>query len=54
MKYVGTKGVVSEYSWSAQMTGMGRAKGVDGIHVTAVGKMLMKGMAKETCDWFYT
>ena len=48
IKYVGNNGVVSEYSWSAEMTGRGRAKGVDGsIHVTAMGKMPMKGVAKE-------
>jgi hypothetical protein len=48
IKSVGAEGVISEYSWSAQMTGMGRAKGIDGsIHVTAVGKMPSKGVATE-------
>ena len=48
IKSVGMEGVTSEYSWSAQTKGMGRAKGVDiAIHVTAVGIMPQKGVAAE-------
>lgn len=40
IKSVGMEGVTSEYSWTAQMKGMGRAKGADiNIHVTAVSMM---------------
>jgi hypothetical protein len=47
IKYVGAEGVVSEYSWSAQMKGMGRAKGADlNINVTAIMKMAPKGVPK--------
>jgi hypothetical protein len=45
IKCVGMEGVISEYSWSAQMKGMGRAKGADiNINVTAVSKMPPKGV----------
>ncbi|MGD0158695.1 MAG: hypothetical protein ABSB89_00180 [Candidatus Bathyarchaeia archaeon] len=45
IKCVGMEGVTSEYSWSAQMKGMGRAKGADiNIHVTAKSKMPPKGV----------
>jgi hypothetical protein len=44
IKSVGMEGVTSEYSWTAQMKGMGRAKGVDiNIHVTAIMTMSPKG-----------
>lgn len=47
IKYVGAEGVVSEYSWMAQMKGMGRAKGADlNINVTAISKMRPKGVPK--------
>jgi len=45
IKSVGVDGVTSEYSWTAQVKGMGRAKGVDGtINVTAVMMMPPKGV----------
>lgn len=45
IKSVGWEGVTSEYSWTAQVKGVGRAKGIDGsIHVTAVMKMAPKGV----------
>lgn len=45
IKSVGREGVTSEYSWTAQVKGMGRAKGVNGnINVTAVMKMAPKGV----------
>ena len=45
IKSVGIEGVTSEYSWAAQVKGMGRAKGVDGnIHVTAMMKMAPKAV----------
>lgn len=45
IKSVGMEGVTSEYSWTAKMKGMGRAKGVDiNIHVTAVMMMPPKGV----------
>ncbi len=45
IKSVGVEGVKSEYSWTAQVKGVGRAKGVDGnIHVTAMMKMPPKGV----------
>jgi hypothetical protein len=38
IKSVGMDGVTSEYSWMAQVKGMGKAKGIDGsIHVTQLG-----------------
>ena len=47
IKYVGTEGVASMYSWSAQLKGMGRAKGAD-ITINATGKSWMapKGIGK--------
>ena len=49
IKSIGMEGVTSEYSWTAQVKGMGKAKGVDGnIHVTAFGTMPPKGVATET------
>ena len=46
IKSVGMEGVTSEYSWSAQMKGMGRAKGTDiNIHVTAMSTNPPKGVA---------
>jgi hypothetical protein len=46
IKSVGTEGITSEYSWSAQVKGMGRAKGVDlNINVTAMSMMPPKGVA---------
>lgn len=45
IKSVGMEGVTSEYSWTAQMKGMARAKGVDlNIHVTAVMIMAPKSV----------
>jgi hypothetical protein len=49
IKSVGIEGVTSEYSWTAQVEGMGQAKGMDGtLHVTAVGTVPPKGVAAET------
>jgi hypothetical protein len=46
IKSVGMEGVVSVYSWSAQVKGMGKAKGVDGMmNVTAKSMMPPKGVA---------
>ena len=46
IKSVGIEGIVSEYSWEAQVKGMGRAKGIDGnIHVTAMMKAPPKGVS---------
>ena len=48
IKTISMEGVKSMYSWTAQVKGMGRAKGVDGnIHVTAMGTMPPKGVASE-------
>jgi len=48
IKSITMDGVTSIYSWSAQVKGVGRAKGADGnIHVTATGKMPPKGVASE-------
>ncbi|MDQ1281344.1 MAG: hypothetical protein QG670_2609 [Thermoproteota archaeon] len=45
IKSVGMEGITSEYSWSAQVKGMGRAKGIDGnIHVTAIMTSPPKGV----------
>jgi hypothetical protein len=46
IKSVGMDGVTSMYSWSAQLKGMGRAKGVD-INLNVTGKSMMppKGIA---------
>ena len=47
IKYVGMEGIVSEYSWMAQVKGMGCAEGLDGnINVTAVSKTPPKGIGK--------
>ncbi len=47
VKYVGMEGVVSEYSWSAQLKGMGRAKAIDlNIHTTAIMKNQVKAIPK--------
>jgi hypothetical protein len=46
IKYIGMDGVVSIYSWNAQIRGMGKAKDVDGnINVTAKSMMPPKGVA---------
>jgi len=46
-KYVGMEGVVSMYSWNAQMKGMGRAKGMD-LNFNATGRSMTppKGVGK--------
>ncbi len=47
IKSVGMEGVTSEYSWAAQVKGMGRAKGLDlRINVTAISKAPPKGVSK--------
>ena len=47
IKSVGMEGIVSEYSWMAQVKGMGCAEGLDGnINVTAVSKTPPKGVGK--------
>ncbi len=47
IKYAGMEGVASMYPWSAQLKGMGRAKGVN-IVIRATGKSWMapKGVGK--------
>ena len=47
IKYVGMEGVASMYSWTAQVKGMGRAKGVD-LNINATGKSMTppKGIGK--------
>jgi len=46
IKSVGTDGVTSEYSWTAQVKGIGRAEGIDGsINVTAIMTSPPKGVA---------
>jgi len=47
IKYVGMEGVLSMYSWTADLKGMGRAKGID-VNVNATGKSMMppKGIGK--------
>jgi hypothetical protein len=45
IKSVGMEGITSVYSWTAQMKGIGKAKGIDGsIHVTAKMKSPPKGV----------
>jgi hypothetical protein len=45
IKSVGMQGVISEYSWTAQVKGMGHAKGLDlNINVTAIMKSSLKGI----------
>ena len=40
------EGIKSIYTWSAEMKGMGKAKGIDGsIHITAKSKTPPKGTA---------
>ncbi len=47
IKYAGAEGVASMYSWSAQLTGVGRAKGVDiNVHATGKSWMAPKGVGK--------
>lgn len=49
IKSVGMEGVTSEFSWEAQVKGIGRAKGADlNIHVTAIGMTPPKGVAGTT------
>jgi hypothetical protein len=46
IKSVGMEGITSEYSWTAQVKGMGRARGIDGnINVTAIMTSPPKGVA---------
>ena len=45
IKSVGMEGIISEYSWTAQVKGFGRAKGIDAnINVTAIMKSAPKGV----------
>ena len=45
IKSIGMEGVTSEYSWMAQVKGMGRAKGIDGtVNVTAISMTPPKGV----------
>jgi len=47
IKSVGVEGIASEYSWTAEVKGVGRAKGVDGnIHVTAIMTAPPKGVSE--------
>ena len=47
IKSVGMEGVTSVYTWTAQMKGMGRAKGVDcNLNVTGFSMTPPKGIAK--------
>lgn len=47
IKSVGMEGITSEYSWNAQVKGMGCAEGLDGsINVTAISKTPPKGVGK--------
>jgi hypothetical protein len=47
INYAGAEGVDSMYSWSAQLTGVGRAKGVDiNIHATGKSWMAPKSVGK--------
>lgn len=49
IKSIAAEGVTSEYSWSAQVKGMGCAEGADGnIHLTGIGKNPLKGVYSET------
>ena len=46
IKDVGMEGVTQLYTWTADMMGMGKAKGVDGkLNVTGVSKNSPKGLA---------
>ena len=45
IKSIGMEGVTSVYTWSADMKGMGKAKGIDGnLHVTAKSMQPPKGL----------
>jgi len=45
IKSVGMEGITSEYSWTAQVKGMGRATGIDvNINVTAIMTSSPKGI----------
>ena len=47
IKSVEMEGIISEYSWMAQVKGMGCAEGLDGnINVTAISKTPPKGVGK--------
>jgi hypothetical protein len=47
IKSINMEGVTSVYTWTAQMKGMGKAKGVDGnLNVTAMSMTPPKGLAK--------
>ncbi|NWG10296.1 hypothetical protein HXY33_00870 [Candidatus Bathyarchaeota archaeon] len=47
IKSITTEGVISVYTWRAEVKGMGRAKGVDlTINVTGKSKNPVKGIAK--------
>jgi hypothetical protein len=49
IKSINMEGVTSIYTYSADLKGMGRAKGMDlMLHVTAKGMMPPKGIAAET------
>jgi hypothetical protein len=49
IKSITAEGVTSEYSWSAQVKGIGCAEGAHGnIHLTAIGKNPPKGVYSET------
>ncbi len=55
IKYAGREGVASMYSWSAQLKGMGRAKGVDiNIHATGKSWMAPKGIGKAKDQAMFT
>lgn len=46
IKSIEMDGVSSVYTWTAQMTGMGKAKGIEGnLRVTGFSKMPPKGLA---------
>ena len=47
IKSVGMEGIISEYSWMAQVKGMGCAEGLDGnINVTAISKTPPAGVGE--------
>ncbi len=55
IQYAGWEGVASKYSWSAQLKGMGRAKGVDlNIHATGKSWMAPKGVGKAKDQAMFT
>ena len=46
IKSINTEGITSEFSWMAQVKGLGRAKGADlNINVTAISMMPPKGIS---------